>query len=203
MYLGSVEFGQTFYFAVSNRSYDGSALPFTPQYYDVIDNCGGDVIISNRPLITATDRSIWYGYVNTRDTDTDVSGPFEPNRTYSIVIKGPTTDDPLSEDPTYFILYTFTVGCALSAKLQRLLGLCCENLLIDNFVYDNGNNATSFRVRVFDTSANASAATPDIESLSIPETGEISTYTITQTFTSGRNLRKTHLSTVNSDHGDL
>jgi hypothetical protein len=195
--IGSVEFGEVFRFAVSNRNSDGTALAFTPAFFDVIDNDDGSVVLANQTLHSITDRSLWHGSIDTRDTLTDQSGPFEPNRTYSIIIK-----ESSAEDPATFAHYNFTVTGAYSQRLIRLLGLDGENLLVDKFVYDSGNNATSFRVRLFSSRAQAESATPGIGDESIPEAGEIFTYYVTQTFSSGRNLRQSHLSVISSDQGD-
>lgn len=196
--LGSVEYGDVFYFMVSNRDSNGAQLAsFTPEYFDVRSNKTGALILSDQPLRLAdTDSELWRGSISTRDTDTDATGPFEPGETYTIVIKDDTTDNPITAPPTIFQLYSFTVTGAYSARLKRLLGLDGENFLVDNFQYDNGNNATSFRVRVFDTAANASAATIGIQDASLPETGEKYFYTVTQTFSVGKNLRASHLSVL-------
>ena len=196
--FGSVEFGLIFYFSVSNRAEAGTALGFTPAYFDVIDNTDGSVILADQVLTQPTDLAVWRGQIDTRDTATDQTGPFEPNRTYGIVIKEDTSDE-----PTTFFHGNFTVTGAYSVRLKRILGLEGENILIDAFVYDNGNNATEFRVRVFDSPENASAATAGISEGSIPEAGEIYTYTVTQTFQIGRQLRQSHLSIVRHHHEDL
>jgi len=195
---GSVEFGQIFYFSVSNRNTDGTAIAFTPAYFDVINNVDGSVILADQVLVQPTDLSVWRGQVDTRDTATDQTGPFEPNRTYGIVIKANTDDE-----PTTFLHGNFTITGAYSVRLQRILGLEGENILIDSFVYDTGNNATGFRVRIFDTPENASAATSGISEASVPEAGEIYTYTVTQTFQIGRQLRQSHLSIVRHHREDL
>jgi hypothetical protein len=196
--LGSCEFSEVFYFSVSNRADDGTATAFAPAYFDVINNEDGAIILADQVLTQPTDLAVWRGQVDTRDIATDQSGPFEPMRTYGIVVKEDTSDE-----PTTFQHYNFTVTGAYSVRLKRILGLEGENLLVDNFVYDNGNNATSFRVRVFDTPENASAATPGIVEASVPETGEIYTFDVTQTFQIGRQLRQSHLSVVRHHHEDL
>jgi hypothetical protein len=199
--LGSIEFGEVFYFAISNRASDGTALTFAPEYYDILDNATGDVILGDQILDTTTDRSLWRGSVDTRSQVTDQSTPFMPNRTYSIVIKEDITDNPLVEDPLIFFHYNFTITGAYSARIKRLLGLSGENLIIDLFSYDSGNNATSFRVRTFDTRENAAQATPGITD--VPEVGEIGTYTVTQTYGVGRQLRQSSVNLIDSDLGDL
>lgn len=200
-HIGSVEFGQVFSFTVSNRGADGTALAFTPTHFDVIDNYTGDTILSDQNLSGYTDRDLWRGSIDTRDTSTDQTGPFEPNRTYSIIIKDEATDGP-EENPSVFLHYNFTITGAYSKKLQRILALEGENLIVDSFAYDNGNNPTSLRVRIFDSGENALAATPGVSDSALPETGEIATYYVTQTYQTGRQLRASHRSTIFRDRGD-
>jgi hypothetical protein len=200
-HIGSVEFGLEFVFAISNRADDGSTLAFTPTHYDVIDNYTGDVILENQVLSGTTDRDIWRGIIDTRDILTDQTGPFEPNRTYSLVIKDEATDGP-EENPATFLHYNFTVTGAYSNKLQRILALEGENLIVDNFVYDAGNNPTSLRVRIFESAEAALNATPGIDDDALPETGEIARYPVTQTFQTGRQLRQSHRSVIFRDRGD-
>jgi hypothetical protein len=140
--LGSVEFGDIFHFCISNRASDGTELTgFNPAFFDVLDNLDGNVILQDQALESTTDRSLWRGHIATRDTSTDQTGPFEPGRTYTIVVSEGAT-----EDPNTFMHYNFTVTGAYSDRLKRLLGLNGENMLVDDMSYDNGNNVTSFRV---------------------------------------------------------
>jgi hypothetical protein len=197
--LGSVEFGQIFYFGVSNRGSDGNEIPgFVPAYYDVIDGTDGTVILEDQPLVRYT-RAIWYGSVDTRDTQTDQAGPFEPNRSYAILVKATTTDGP-ETDPAQCLVFNFTVTPAYLAKIARLLGLSGENMLVDLFTYDDGGNATSFRVRLFSSKTTAEQATLNITD--VPESGEIATYTVIQTFGGGRQFRQSSLNTIDVDAGD-
>lgn len=85
-------------------------------------------------------------------------------------------------------------------RLKRLLQFAGENLLIDNFSYDNAGNITGLRIRGFDTTTNASAATVDNTSV---ETGEDLTLTVTQTHDLPRNVRSSHLSVMDSDATDV
>lgn len=194
--LGVIELGEVFYFGVSNRDSDGTALGFIPAYFDLIDNATGDAILTNQNLVSTTDQSIWRGQIDTRSQTTDQSEPFKQNRNYSILIKSTGT-----EDPAAFLHFNFSVIGAISARLKRLLGLGGENLIADLYTYDNGNNVTSYRVRIFDTRENAAQATPGITD--IPEVGEVATYTVTQNYSAGRQLRQHSTHLVDNDLGDL
>jgi hypothetical protein len=202
--IGSVEYGEVFTFTVSNRGEDGLALDFTPAYFDVVDPVTGLVVLSNEVLVqyTATDiTTLWFGSIDTGVQKTDQDVAWFPNRTYALIVKEDTTDNPITDvDPQEYHLFNFTVTGAYSVRLKRLLSLDGENVLIDKMVYDSGNNATSMRVRVFDTRANAQAATVDISPL---ESGELYRYTVTQTFQTGIHLRKSHRSLIDTDQGDL
>jgi len=194
--IGVVELGEVFYFAVSNRAADGTALAFVPSYFDIVDNATGDVILSNQSIASTTDLSLWRGQIDTRSQTTDQSEPFRPNRTYSILVKSTGT-----EDPEAFLHFNFSILGALSVRLKRLLALGGENLVADLYTYDNGNNVTSYRVRIFDTRENAAQATPGITD--VPETGEIATYTVTQNYSIGRQLRQSATHLIDGDLGDL
>lgn len=85
-------------------------------------------------------------------------------------------------------------------RLKRLLALCGENLLLDSFGYDSAGNITSLRIRLFDSKANAEAATEDITD--VPETGEVMTLSVEQDHSLPRNIRTKHLSTPSSDASD-
>ena len=179
--IGQVEFGKVFCFCVSNRDANGAFIGWTPVYYDVIDPSDQTVILQDQALSHQTDRSLYFGSIDTRDSGTDATGPFEPGKTYCLVVKESLTDGP-SEEPSNFQLFSFDVTAAVSAKLDRILALDGENMLIDEFVYDDSNNCTAYRIRLFDTKANASAATIDEADL---EVGELYRYQVTQTFSSG------------------
>jgi len=76
-------------------------------------------------------------------------------------------------------------------RLKRLLQLAGENLLIDNFSYDNAGNITSLRLRAFDERTNTNNATIDATSY---EVGEEFNIDVTQTHNLPRNVRTSHLS---------
>jgi hypothetical protein len=193
--IGSVEIGNVFSFAVTNRADDGTELNISPTHFDVIDNLDGTIIRQDQPMvIRGTDTPLWFGRIDTRDIDTDQSGPFEPGRTYSILVR----DNTVTDDPRFH--YQFTVTTAFTDRLKRILGLQGENMLLDLFDYDSGGNATGFRVRLFSTRAAAAQATRDITD--VPEAGEFATYTVTQTFGTGRMTRQSSLNLIDEDKGD-
>ena len=88
-------------------------------------------------------------------------------------------------------------------RLKRLLGFEGENLLLDLFAYDNAGNITSMRARIFDTSANCNAATPDLDATDTPAPGELWTYTITQAHNLPRNTRTEHKSVMDYNGSTL
>ncbi len=81
-------------------------------------------------------------------------------------------------------------------RLKRILGFEGENLLLDLFSYDNAGNITKMRARIFDTAANCSDATPDLDGTDTPEPGELWTYTINQAHNLPRNTRTEHKSVI-------
>ncbi len=72
-------------------------------------------------------------------------------------------------------------------RLQKVLGIQGENSLQDLQTYDQAGNPTSFRVRVFDTQADAEAATVDLPVGDALEDGELSRYLVTLDWSTGRN----------------
>lgn len=62
----------------------------------------------------------------------------------------------------------------LSAEIVRLLGLNFENTFVDNTTYDSASMMLTGRLRVFDTKANALAATEG----GVGEAGTIAEYTV-------------------------
>lgn len=62
----------------------------------------------------------------------------------------------------------------LASEIVRLLGLNLENTFIDNCTYDPNDMLTAGRLRVFDTKANAQAATEG----GVGEAGELAEYTV-------------------------
>lgn len=73
-------------------------------------------------------------------------------------------------------------------RLQRILG---DNMLQDSILLDNAGNMTQFRLRFFDSQANAAAATPDFTGGL--QTGETARVTLTQDINVATNDRKSLL----------
>lgn len=189
--IGSVEFGRVFHFSVSNRDSAGADHGWTPAFFDVFDNSSGALILSNQELARETDRDLWYGAIDTGQGATDAAAEFALG-TYSLVVK-PST----AEAPATFAHYNFTVTGANSARLQRILGLLGENLVLDNFGFDTAGNCVSYRVRIFQDRFSAENASIGITDT--PEPGEVMTYTVAQSYSSGRLLRASHVSLPAND----
>lgn len=172
-YLGIAEFGRTFTFTTSNRAADGSAIAgFTPAFYDLILASDGTVVLANQALTQVGSRALWRGTIASDD--------LESYGNYAVIVKADT-----NANPTVFLEYNFSV----TGSVVTALGLQGENMVIDLYEYDAGNNLLSCRQRLFDNAADADAATLDIVAL---EPGEIARYTVTQTFSSGLQLRLSH-----------
>jgi len=88
----------------------------------------------------------------------------------------------------------------LFPRTKRLLSYDGENLLLDNFDYDNAGNITSLRARCFDSKANAEAATIDTTDTEIGETANLD---VDQTHELPRNLRTSHLSRPTTEADDI
>jgi len=189
--LGTVEFGQVFSFAVSDRLTTGAAAAWDPANFDVFDCRDGSLILANQTLFHETDRDIWFGTIDTAQGATETGEAFRRGN-YAVVVKPDT-----SENPSNFALYNFTVAGSLSNRLQRVLGLLGENMLIDNFAFDSAGNCTGYRIRLFESRSAADGASLGITD--VPEPGEIATYTATQTYSSGRRLRISLTSLIDED----
>lgn len=194
--LGSVEFGQVFYFSISNRDSSGGTLAFVPAFFDVYDLETGDLVLMNQTFFQNTGLSdhLWFGSINTSSQATDQDLAWEAGKTYGLLVKETSV-----ADPGTFIHFHFTVTGAYSARLKRILGLSGEHMVLDKLVYNTGNSATSFRIRLFDTLANAQAATIDASAMEI---GELYRYDVTQTYQVGVQLRKSQRTAITVDPGD-
>jgi hypothetical protein len=71
---------------------------------------------------------------------------------------------------------------------QRVLAYLGENVIQDKILYNNAGVMTQYRLRVFDSKANANGATVDTENPSL-ETGELARSTVTQEIVAGKNDR--------------
>ncbi len=180
-FAGTVEKGQVFYFM--HREENRSAM-----WFDVIDPKNQNVVSADNVMTQSgtTDFAVggnnsWIGSIPSEGTD-DLS----IGRTYWIRVKDETGDD-----PQLTALYSFSVLPRLQWSLKRLLGLGGENMVLDNFSYDQAGNITGLRVRLFEESQDADNATSGVTD---PEPGEIASYTVTQEHEIPRNVRTFHKS---------
>ncbi len=207
--LGTVEHDTVFRFTISNRDQDGAAIAgFTPSHFDVIDPESEGSVLSDQALTQTTDyANVFFGQIDF--SASDFAG--ELDKTYGIVIKAATGEQAI------FLLYSVTVTGTLGRldylrndienvifpRLKRMLGLCGENMILDDFTYDNAHNITGLRMRLFQNSSSAQLATPDLPDSDVPEVGEISTYRINQTMELPRSVRIDHTSFSDSDEADV
>ena len=97
------------------------------------------------------------------------------------------------------LMYNHAVN-VLQEMLERVKGLLGENLAIDQYEHDDAGNIESYRMRIFEDSASAEAATQDITGSL--ESGEIARYTVEQTIDLPKNLREFHVSSIDTDQPD-
>lgn len=213
--LGVVKHGDTFRAMLSNRADDGTAIvAFDPTHYDVIDPVTFDRMPSHadQVITESTDfQDLFWIQIDTSDVS------FSSGKTYGIVLKEGTGE------PSVFRVYNFTIlphdqdftridnqlvylrnnqENVLFPRLKRILGLGGENSLLDQFSYDSAGNILAFRIRLFQDSVAASAATRDIDDSDLPEVGEIASYFVSQDISLPRSLRTEHRSAQDSDNPD-
>ncbi len=97
-------------------------------------------------------------------------------------------------------LYSFSVLPRLEVQLRRLLALGGENLVFDNYTYDQAGNILTMRIRLFTNSFDADEAT---RGNTDPEPGELASYQITQEHDVARNVRSFHKSVRTFLSGDF
>lgn len=176
-FLGTVEKGKTFRFMHREEGRD-------ELWYDVIDPEDGAQVISNQDMVAPSSspgNRLWRGSFDTSSTDDYVVG-----RTYFIRVKDKRADDPDGD-----WVYSFTVLPPLEAQLKRLLALGGENVVFDNFTYDQAGNILGLRVRMFSNATDADNAT---EGVTDPEPGEIASLVVSQDHDIPRNVRTFHKS---------
>jgi hypothetical protein len=177
-FLGVVEKGKDFHFM--HREENRSEL-----WYDVIDAKTGTAFAQNEamtgPMLPPGGVRFFRASIETEGTDDLAIG-----RTYWIRVK-----DKRAEDPNLDWLYSFTVIPRLEYDLTRLLAYAGENMVLDNFTYDQAGNILGLRVRAFSNSEDADRATAGVTD---PEPGEISALTVTQEHNVPRNVRTFHKS---------
>lgn len=171
-FLGVADQGDNFYFVVREENWGDD------MYYDVIDPEDGSRLVAHASMSQdgLPSNRYWRGTIDTDD--------LTRGKTYFVRVK----DNPV-EDPQHDRLYSFTV----IAPLKRVLGLCGENMVLDNFAYDQAGNIVGLRIRLFDSATNASNAT---QGSTDPEPGEIVSYDVDQEHNAARNVRTFHSSVV-------
>ncbi len=207
--LGTVEHDTVFRFTISNRDQNGDAIAgFTPSHFDVIDPETEEAVLLDQTLTETTDyANLFFGSI-----DFTVAGfSTDRDKTFGIVVKAATGEQ------STFLLYNITVSGTLGRlnylrndienvifpRLKRMLGLCGENMILDDFTYDNAHNIIGLRMRLFQNSSSAQLATPDLSDSDIPEVGELSTYRINQTMELPRSVRIDHTSFADADEADV
>lgn len=179
-FIGTVEKGKNlhFYHKEENRS---------AMWYDLIDPETNVLLLADvsmdGPMSIPGGGRYFRGEIETEGTDDLVIG-----RTYWIRVK-----DEQGETPNLDSIYSFTVFPRLEAELRRLLALSGENMIIDNFDYDQSGNIIALRVRLFTNPEDAANATQGVTD---PEPGEIASYIIDQEHNIPRNVRTFHRSVL-------
>lgn len=186
-FLGVVEKGKTLHFYHREENRD-------EMWYDLIDPRDNSFVASNvameGPLDLPGGGRYWKGEIDSEGTDDLMIG-----RTYWVRVK-----DKRAEDPHVDAIYSFTVLPRLEAELRRLLALSGENMVLDNFTYDQAGNILSLRVRLFSNSTDAANATAGVTD---PEPGEIASYDVNQEHDIPRNVRTFHKSVMDFIAGDF
>jgi len=177
-FIGSVEKGKTLYFM--HREEERDAM-----FFDVWDSKDDVQILGNVAMTKSGQQgnNMWKGEIDSEGTD-DLS----IGQTYWIRVK-----DLAADDPNLSALYSFTVLPRLTVKIDRLLALSGENLVMDNYSYDQAGNILGMRVRLFTNATDASNATAGVTE---PEPGEFATYNVVQQHDVARNVRTFHSSVL-------
>lgn len=180
-FLGVVEKGKNLHFLHREDLRAG-------MWYDVIDPEDGNAVFSNvamtGPLAIPGDSKKYFsGEIESEGTDDLAVG-----RTYWVRVKGTPT-----EDASLDTMYSFTVLPRLEYSLLRLLSYAGENVVFDNFAYDQAGNILGMRVRSFENATDADNATLGTTD---PEPGEMSSLVITQEHDTPRNVRTFHKSVL-------
>lgn len=184
-FLGTVEKGKTLHFM--HREEERDEL-----FFDVWDSKDDVMLISNSPMSNTGQpgNNLWKGEIDSEGTDDLVVG-----QTYWVRVK-----DIAADDPNLSTLYSFTVLPRMEYELRRLLAMAGENMVFDNFGYDQAGNILGMRVRLFDDASDAANATAGVTE---PEPGEIANYLVTQEHDVARNTRTFHSSVLEFLSGDF
>lgn len=177
-FLGVVEKGKDMFFIHREENRD-------ELWYDVIDPRDGNAVYANvamtGPMTQPGGARFFSGQIETEGTDDLAVG-----RTYWVRVK-----DIRAEDPNLDALYSFTVLPRLEYELARLLAYAGENVVMDNFSYDQAGNVVGLRVRLFSNASDADNATSGVTE---PEPGEIANLQVDQEHNIPRNVRTFHKS---------
>lgn len=179
-FLGVVEKGKNMYFIHREENRDD-------MWYDVVDPRDGNHVFANvkmtGPMSKPGGGRFFAGEIETEGTDDLAIG-----RTYWVRVK----DRPV-EDPNLDALYSFTVLPRVEYDMARLLAYAGENMVMDNFSYDQAGNILGLRVRLFTNSTDADNATLGATD---PEPGELASLQVTQEHNVPRNVRTFHKSVL-------
>jgi len=184
-FIGTVEKGKTLYFMHREENRDA-------MFFDVWDSKDDVQLLGNVPMSNSGQpgNNLWKGEIDSEGTDDLVIG-----QTYWIRVK-----DLAADDPNLSALYSFTVLPRLEAELRRLLAFAGENLVMDNYTYDQAGNILTMRVRLFTNATDAANATAGVTE---PEPGELADYLVTQEHNVARNIRTFHKSVTEFVSGDF
>lgn len=174
LFIGTVEKNKKLYFVVKEQF-------IQDPLYDVIEAETGTVVLQDQDLTKRLNDRIYTGVIDTTDTD------FTTGRTYFIRVKDS------GSDPGFDKIYSFSILPPLEHQLMRLLALAGENLVLDNFSYDQAGNITALRVRLF---ADATSADNATQGTTDPESGEVAAFDVTQEHNVPRNVRTFHKSVL-------
>jgi len=185
--FGQAEFGEKLFLGFQG----GDTDEWEPGFFDVINPEDGKIVIERRALVQYDteiyDSYLWFLEIDTAEEDTD-GDLFEPRHHYLLNIYENVTDPP--SDAENQIRGVFYVATGMKKMLNRVLGWLGENMVIDNYTYDQPGNITSQSVRLFATAANAAAAN---QGATGPEVGEFAQFDVDQNHSLPRSLRSFHL----------
>ncbi len=176
-FIGFVENRKNFYFTIKEENRSNL-------WYDLIDPKSMTLILGNVAM-SGPVQPFGGNRLFSHSIDTDANS-LVIGRTYWIRVK-----DLAVADPNLDVMYSFTVIPELEFELKRLLALGGENLVLDNFAYDQAGNIIGLRTRGFETSSDADAATIGVTD---PEPGELFSLNVDQEHDVARNVRTFHKS---------
>ena len=179
LFIHSVEKGRT----LSVATY---ASTWTPAFFDVYLSSSEAAVVLDEPVRVGT-RGIYV------DIETGTGGncaAVVAGSSYLVRVK-----DIVGTSPTNSAVFTLVISASITDQLRRLLAYAGENLVVDSYDFDAAGNMTEYRVRGFDTAANAADATLDFDGEDM-EPGELFRTLVTQGFAEPRSLRSSHVSAL-------